>query len=94
MTNTQCNTNGSLTNCNSQTSGGPRAYTQHTAIQEVAQPLENKCRVVYTLRKVTASTIALPNGYTFPAEIKGGRMFITYGRKKIKYDIIGSRDEC
>jgi hypothetical protein len=101
-TNTNCNLYPNSVNCNSTTSGG---QTQNKAVYrfvEIVTSNENGNVIQYTLsrtvRWVWNSMDWLNDGDSFPAEIKGKHMFITYRRggnqgkkEKLKFDILDIR---
>ena len=101
-TNTNCSLYPNSVNCNSTTSGG---QTQNKAVYrfvEVVTSSENGKVIQYTLsrtvRWVWNSMDWLNDGDSFPAEIKGKHMFITYCRggnqgkkEKLKFDIMDIR---
>jgi hypothetical protein len=101
-TNTNCNLYPNSVNCNSTTSGG---QTQNKAVYrfvEIVNANENGKVIQYTLsrtvRWVWNSMDWLNDGDSFPAEIKGKHMFISYRRggnqgkkEKLKFDILDIR---
>jgi len=101
-TNTDCNLYPNSVNCTSTTYGGG---SQNKAVYHFIEVVTSndggkvtRYTLARTVRWVWGSMDWLNDGETFPAEIKGKHMFITYRRggnqgkqEKLKYDIMDIR---
>ena len=101
-TNTNCNLYPSSVNCTSTTTGGGSQNKAVYRFTQVVMSTEGGKATQYTLSRTArwrwSSMDWLSDGETFPAEIKGKNMFITYRRggnqgkqATLKYEILDIR---